>query len=207
VSVLSDVGDQLLAWMMAYGYPILFLTLFVAAVGLPLPSGLIAAVAGALVASGSLELGPTLAIALAACMLGDLSGYAIGRWGGNFAARHGRWLGASNQRLSQAQTIYQRWAAPTLLLSRSLVAIIGPAINVLAGLSRQSLASFGTYDALGRLAWVILYVGLGFVFAGSVQAAADLAGSLGGLLGVLGIAVVLWLGARRPSRPVQSAGC
>jgi membrane-associated protein len=50
VSLLSDVGDQLVAWMLSYGYPILVLVLVLGALGLPLPAGLVATVAGTLVA-------------------------------------------------------------------------------------------------------------------------------------------------------------
>jgi membrane protein DedA with SNARE-associated domain len=94
VSLLSDVGDQLAAWMLSYGYPILVLVLVLGALGLPLPAGLVATVAGTLVAEGYLNPVVTIFVALTACMLGDLAGYAIGRRGGReLAGRHGRWLG------------------------------------------------------------------------------------------------------------------
>jgi membrane-associated protein len=197
VSLLSDVGDQLVAWMLSYGYPILMLALLLGALGLPLPAGLVATVAGTLVAEGDLNPVVTMLIALAACMLGDLVGYAIGRRGGRErAGRHGRWLGMGTQRLTQAEALFEHWAAPTLLLSRSLVAIVGPAVNLLAGASRQKVGIFLAYDLAGRLAWVAVYMGLGYAFAGSVEAAADLASGLGGFLGVAGIAIVLGLSNR-----------
>jgi membrane-associated protein len=202
VSLLSDVGDQLVAWMLSYGYPILMLVLVLGALGLPLPAGLVATVAGTLVAEGDLNPVVTILVGLTACMLGDLAGYAIGRRGGReLAGRHGRWLGIGAERLTQAEALFERWAAPTLLLSRSLVAIVGPAVNLLAGASRQRVDSFLAYDLAGRLTWVAVYMGLGYAFAGRLEAAADLASGLGGLLGVAGIALVLGLSTRhRPSR-------
>lgn len=46
-------GDRLLAALLTYGYPVLGLTLLLGAIGLPLPAGLVAAVAGSLVAQGN----------------------------------------------------------------------------------------------------------------------------------------------------------
>lgn len=206
MSLLAEVGDQLVAWMLNYGYPILLLVLLFGALGVPLPAGLVASVAGALVAEGELDLGWTVAIALVACMLGDLAGYAIGRLGGReLAGRHGRWLGMGAARLAQAEALYGRWSAPTLVLSRSLVAIVGPAINVLAGASRQKVRVFMAYDLAGRLAWVAAYLGLGYAFAGNVEAAADLASGVGGVLAIAGIALVLGLSGRpwRAGRGIQ----
>jgi membrane-associated protein len=194
MSFLSDFGDQLVAWMLSYGYMILMLVLLLGALGLPMPAGLIATVAGTLVADGDLDPVLTLLIALVACMLGDLAGYAIGRRGGReLAGRHGRWLGMGAARLAQAEVLFEHWAAPTLLLSRSLVAIVGPAVNLLAGASGLRVSTFLVYDLAGRLLWVAAYVGLGYAFAGRVDTAADLASGLGGLLGVVGLALALGL--------------
>jgi hypothetical protein len=76
------------------------------------------------------------------------------------------------------------------LLSRSLVAIVGPAVNLLAGASRQRVGSFLAYDLAGRLTWVAVYVGLGYAFAGRLEAAADLASGLGFFRGAMNPMIV-----------------
>jgi membrane protein DedA with SNARE-associated domain len=131
MSLVSDLGDLLLSGMLTYGYSILAITLLLGAVGLPVPASLVATIAGTLVADGDLSAVPTLLVALFACVAGDLVGYSIGRLGGDqFARRHGRWVGMGAKRLLQAETLYLRWAGPTLLLSRSLLAIVAPAVNL-----------------------------------------------------------------------------
>jgi membrane-associated protein len=205
MSLVSDLGDLLLSGMLTYGYSILAITLLLGAVGLPVPASLVATIAGTLVADGDLSALPTLLVALFACVAGDLVGYSIGRLGGDqFARRHGRWVGMGAKRLLQAETLYLRWAGPTLLLSRSLLAIVAPAVNLLAGASAQRMRSFAAYAATGRLMWVAIFVGLGYVFAGSADTAADFASSLSGLLGLLVVACLVMGASRTPARaPIE----
>ncbi|HEY2593842.1 MAG TPA: DedA family protein, partial [Chloroflexota bacterium] len=162
--------------MLTYGYPILGITLLVSAIGVPLPASLVATVAGALVAAGDMELSSTVLVALSACVAGDLIGYGIGRFGGDkFARRHGHWIGMGPRRVAQAEALFQRWAGATLIVSRSLVSILAPAINLLAGASAENVLAFFLYTTLGRLLWIAIFVGLGYVFAGSAEIAADFA--------------------------------
>lgn len=205
MSLLSTVGDELLAAMLVYGYPILALVLVIGAIGVPVPASLLATVAGTLIAEGDLDPIPTVLIALASCLLGDVVGYAIGRLGGReLARRHGRWLGVGATRLVQVEALFQRWAGPTLLLSRLLLAIVGSAINLLAGASRLSLPVFVGYALAGRLVWVSVFVGLGYAFAGSAEAAAELASSLSGLVGIAGLAVLLAVATRPGGLPMPT---
>jgi membrane-associated protein len=203
VTFFTSLGDQLLAGVMSYGYPILALTLLLGALGVPVPASLAATVAGALVAAGDLSPYPTLLVALGACVGGDLIGYGIGRFGGDeLTRRHGHWLGLRGQRITQVETLFRRWAGPTLVLSRSFLAIVAPAVNLLAGASRENPLVFLTYDTIGRTIWIVTFVGLGYVFAGSAETAADLASSLSGLLGLAGLALLVGVvagGRRRPS--------
>jgi membrane-associated protein len=207
MSLLTDFGDQLLAWMMVYGYPVLGLVLLLAAIGLPVPAGIVAAVAGTLVADSELDPWMCLAVAMLACVCGDLIGYWVGRLGGRqLASTHAGWLGLGAKRLSQAEALFQRWAGPTLVLSRSLIAIAGPAINLLAGASGQDLRAFLAYDALGRVIWVAVYGGLGYAFASNPETAADLATSVSAALFLVGLAVLLGVSGARASVSAVSGG-
>ncbi len=206
MNALSGLGDELVASMLVYGYPILALVLLLGAIGMPVPSSLVATVAGTLMAEGDLDLVPTVLIALAACLLGDLAGYGIGRVGGReLAGRHGRLIGVGARRLSQMEGLFQRWAGPTLLLSRSLLAIAGSAINLLAGASRLRLSVFLAYTLVGRLVWVALFVGLGYAFAGSAETAADLASSLSGLAGMAVVTILVAVAAARAPKSPRPA--
>jgi membrane protein DedA with SNARE-associated domain len=173
-----------------YAYGALGLGLLLGAFGLPVPTTLLATLGGALVAGGELDPLATVGIALLACVLGDLGGYAVGRRGGRHLLRR------QQLRLAQAEQLFSRWAALTLLLSRSVLSIAGAAVNITAGATGQPLASFAGYSLLGRAIWVALFVGLGYLGADRAAAAADLVSGLSGLLGMLGIAGLVLLAAR-----------
>jgi membrane protein DedA with SNARE-associated domain len=52
--------------------------------------------------------------------------------------------------------------------------------------------------------WVAVFVGLGYVFAGSADTAADFASSLSGLLGLLVVACLVMGASRTPARaPIE----
>ena len=95
--------------------------------------------------------------------------------------------------------LFRRWAGPSLILSRSLVAIAGPAINLLAGASRQNIRAFLAYDTTGRVLWVAVYGGLGYAFASNPVTAADLASSVSVVLGLGGLALLVALSGLRAS--------
>ncbi|MBI4499424.1 MAG: DedA family protein [Chloroflexi bacterium] len=204
---LSTLSDELLAALLLYGYPVLGLTLLAGAIGLPLPSGLATVVAGALAAQGRLSwLGSGL-VAVVASVVGDMVGYSVGRLlGREFLDRRGRWVGLTSARLDDAEAFFQRWGGLSVLLSRSLLSFLSPAVNLLAGASGYRLRSFLPFDVAGRLAWTVAYLGLGYEFGGSVEAAADFLSSLSGLLVSLGVLIgLLWAVYRRRRRPVPDA--
>jgi hypothetical protein len=96
-----QLGDALLSALLVYQYPVLFGTLFLGAVGLPVPTGLSVAVAGSLVSLGHMSWLWAGATAIAASVLGDLLGYSVGfLLGQRFLAQHGSWLGYTPGRLS-----------------------------------------------------------------------------------------------------------
>ena len=77
--------------LLIYGYPALALTLLLGAIGLPLPIGIAAVLAGSLAALGKLGWQWAGLIAVTASFAGDMIAYGIGRAvSEHFLARHGR---------------------------------------------------------------------------------------------------------------------
>jgi len=69
-----------------------------------------------------------------------------------------------------------------VVLSRSLLSFLSPAVNVLAGAGRYSLRRFLPFDVMGRLIWTSAYLGLGYSLGVGIEAASDFLSSLSGLL-------------------------
>jgi len=196
----SAFGDSLLAALLAYGYPVLGLTLLLGAVGVPLPAGLVAAAAGALVAQGKLSGAWAGTLAVTASVAGDVLGYGLGRWAGEpFLARWGRWLGATPARRARVAGQMQRYDLATVLLTRTLVSSLSAVVNLLAGVSRCPLGRFVALACIGRLLWTSAYLGLGYAVGGELDAATRFLQNLAGLLVALALLAGTGMALRRPS--------
>lgn len=79
--------DELLGFVGARGYLVLFAWVWLEQVGLPVPGEPILVAVGALAGAGQLGLPAVFGIATVACVLADLGWYAIGRRWGNLVLR------------------------------------------------------------------------------------------------------------------------
>lgn len=191
-------SDSVVSAVLAYGYPALALSLFLGALGVPLPSGLSMVVAGSLAAHGQMRWELLAAIATAASVTGDVTGYGIGRvHGAGFLERRGHWFGLTAERRARVERLFDRWGVLGVLLSRSLVSVLSSAVNLVAGASRYRLAAFVAVGIIGRLLWSSAYLGLGYFAGGGLEPATDFLRSLTGLLVSLALSVGLGLALRR----------
>ena len=195
---LGTAGDTFVSLVLAYGYPALALSLLLGALGAPLPSGLSMVVAGSLAVQGQIRWELLVIVATAASVTGDLGGYGIGRvLGDGFLESRGRWFGLTPDRRARAEQLFDRWGALGVLLSRSLVSLLGPAVNLIAGVSRYRFGAFMVFAILGRLLWSSAYLGLGYFAGGGLEPAADFLGSLTGFLVSLALLIGLGVTIRR----------
>jgi membrane protein DedA with SNARE-associated domain len=193
VSSQDSFGSEFLAALLVYGYPALGLTLFLGALGLHLPSALAMVVAGSLAAQGRMSWLGASAVGVSGSVIGDVAGYSLGRvLSQEFLERRGRWIGLTPERRARVDRLFERWGALTVVLSRSLLSFLSPAVNVLAGAGRYSLHRFLPLDVVGRVIWTSAYLGLGYSLGVGVEAAADFLSSLSGLL--ISLAVLAGLG-------------
>lgn len=192
---LGSMGQDILAALLVYGYPILGLTLFAGAVGLPLPAGLATIIAGSQAAAGGMSWVWAGIIALAASVLGDIIGYVLGRQlSPDFLERRARWLGYTAKRREHAGLLFNRWGGLSLLLTRTLVSHLGSVVNLFAGASRYRLGRFILLAVIGRLLWTSAYLGLGYAAGSDLDAASSFLSNVSLLLiflaGSIGIGVV-----------------
>ena len=183
-------SEDLVSAVLVYGYPALALTLFLGALGVPLPSGLAMIVAGSLAAQGRMTWLLVVSVAMAASVAGDLAGYGVGRvLGGDFLERRARWIGLSRERRARVERLFERWGALAVLLSRSLVSVLSSAVNLVAGAGGYRLRAFVVFGVIGRLAWSSAYLGLGYVASTGLELepAADFLRSLTGFLASLAL--------------------
>jgi len=188
-----NINDELLAALVLYGAPVLFLVLVGAAAGLPLPATLLLLAAGAFVEQGSMNFWQVFGFSVVAAVLGDQIGFVLGRWGGRaLILRVSHWSGGE-ERLRQAEAATQRWGGLGLLFSRWLVSPLGPAVNLMCGATGYPWLLFVGFDLAGEVVWVALYVLLGRLFNDRVQALGTLLGNaVWGIVGLVAVVVLGW---------------
>jgi membrane protein DedA with SNARE-associated domain/rhodanese-related sulfurtransferase len=148
----------------------LFAAVFLEAIGIPVPAALALLIAGAAAAAGTLSLGMTVASALAALILGDTVMFLLGRY-------TGWWLLSLLCRLSlnpescilrSADSFYKR--GRMLLVVAKFVPGINTMAPPLAGSMNMRLWQFLRLDSAGAVLYAGVYLGLGFVFSGALEA-------------------------------------
>ncbi len=188
----------LLAFLQAYGYPVLWLSMFIASVGAPLPITLVLLAAGAFSAQGDFNVVTLLIVSLTASIAGDCVGYLIGRlWGGPALewlarSRLGRRL-VTPRALERSRNYFQRHGGWAIILTRVLLSALGSVTNLVAGAEVYPFSAFLLYDAVGEAIGVVMLLMAGFVVGASWEAVGDLIGAISLFaLGLLGVIVIAW---------------
>lgn len=187
------MSELALALIADYGVPLLFAVTFLSCLAIPVPSSLLMLASGGFAATGDLTLSSVVLAAYVGAVLGDNSGYWIAR---AFGPRLTDWLATRPRRAhlyQNAQTFMTRWGGSSIFFSCWLVAPLGPYVNYVCGLTKLSWPRFALWGMAGEVAWVGIYVGLGYLFSGSIALLANLLGDISGFL--VAFVIVIGLGA------------
>jgi membrane protein DedA with SNARE-associated domain len=156
--------EAITAWALealsTVGIAMLLLLSYVGSLGIPFPVTLVIMAAGAGANAGLLDPWLALLASLAGAVLADHSEYLLGRlaqpW---LAKRLGQWAA-----WRQANAVIQRQGSLAILLTRFWLTPLAPAVNLIAG-GRYPYPRFLLFDLAGELLWVLMYGGLGYLFA------------------------------------------
>ena len=177
--------QQAFELLATYGYVIVLLWLFADQAALPIPSIPLLVAAGAVAASGSLDLTILIAMATLGCLLGDLLWYGLGRFRGETAIGLVCKLAIEpDSCASTTRRTFSRFGPATLLIAKYVpgVQTLAPAS---AGLVRAPLIGFLLIDALGSLLFVLPFLLAGYYFQSELSALLTAIGEVSGGLGLL----------------------
>ncbi len=180
-----------------YGAIVIFASAFLSCLALPIPTSIMMLTGGAFVASGDLTLWTVSFAAFAGAVLGDQTGYVIGRTGGSALVERLARSPARASVLNRARSVVARHGGLGVFFSTWAVAPLGPWVNFVAGATGLSWVRFTIADVLGEAIWVTVYVGLGFVFMDQVAYVADVMSDVVGLIVALVVAAAaaIWIRA------------
>jgi membrane protein DedA with SNARE-associated domain/UDP-2,3-diacylglucosamine pyrophosphatase LpxH len=189
---MADVNltELLLNAMMAYGPGVLGSALLLGGVGVPIPGTLLVLAAGALARQGVINWSLALAVGLLGVVLGDNISYVMGRFAKAWLPRRGR--GPASATWQKAQARFKQSGALAIYSTRFLLTPLAIPTNLVAGGSGYNFSRFLTFDVAGEVTWLLLYGGLGYIFASQWQLISQFADDFSGwLLGaaMLGVAI------------------
>ena len=149
------------SWVYAILFTIIFAeTGFVVTPFLPGDSLLFAA--GALCATGELNLAAMLGLLIFAAFAGNAVNYSVGRFIGPRVFQSGHRL-LNKQYLDRAHAFFEQYGGKAIVLGR-FVPIVRTFVPFVAGAAQMTTGSFVAYNAAGAVAWVSLCLLAGWFF-------------------------------------------
>jgi membrane-associated protein len=166
-SHLLDLATDYGGWI----YGILFAIVF-AETGLVvtpfLPGDSLLFAAGAIAATGALDVWLTALLMMVAAIIGNTVNYAVGRSAGSHIIERakrdpkwGRWIRPAY--MERAHSFFERHGGAAIVLGR-FMPIIRTFVPFVAGAAEMTYPTFMLYNVVGSVAWVGLCVGAGYVF-------------------------------------------
>jgi membrane protein DedA with SNARE-associated domain len=187
------------------GYPLLFVLIAIETMGIPVPGETALITAAVLASRGKLQIEVVIAVAAAGAIVGDNTGFAIGRkLGRRLLTAPGPLERHRRRVLEVGEPFFQRHGPKAVFLGRWVTGLRITAAWM-AGVNHMSWPKFLFYNALGGIAWATS-IGLLAYYAGhSAERIVNVAG-LGGVAAIVVGGVALWLALRWRRRGSMDAG-
>lgn len=94
-------------------------------------------------------------------IMGDLSGYALGKYGSGFLIKHKKLLKASH--IEEGRRFFSNHGFKSIFIGR-FVGIMRPVVSLIAGSIGMRFSRFVFFDILASFLWSALYIIVGFYF-------------------------------------------
>lgn len=173
VGLLKDPRAFIAGWIITLGpiwvYTPLFLIVFVETglVFFPfLPGDSLLFAAGVFSADGGgLNIAATLIVFYAAAILGNTSNYWIARFFGARIIDSGRVKALTKERMDKLDYFFQKYGGLTIVITR-FMPFFRTFAPFIAGMGHMNFSKFTLFNAIGGVAWVSLFVLVGYFFGG-----------------------------------------
>jgi membrane-associated protein len=118
---------------------------------------------GALAATGSLNLSTLLLVLCLAAVAGDTVNYQIGHLLRNKIASHENIRFIKQEHLDRTHTFFEKYGVKTIIIAR-FVPIVRTFAPFVAGVGVMPYSKFISYNVIGGVAWVFLFLFGGYFF-------------------------------------------
>lgn len=190
-----------------WGYLAVAFLLFVEDFGVPAPGETVLIAASVYAGAGRLNVVAVGVIAFVAAVLGDNTGYAIGRFGGRaLVLRYGRYVRLTEERLDKAEGFFTRRGGAIVTVARFIEGL-RQANGIVAGTSGMPWRKFLLFNALGAALWVGTWTSVGYLAGDHIETIYREVGRYSlYLLGAAVVIVIVLIVRRRRRRRAGDAG-
>jgi membrane protein DedA with SNARE-associated domain len=158
--------NQISPLLASHAESVLFLTIFVEQLGLPIPAAPLLVAAGALAADGLINPALILGITIAACALADLILFEAGRRGNGLLRFFSKLSGEASS--ARTERFFTRYGLSAIIAAKFIPGL-GLLISPMAGGVGMSRGKFLRLDALGSFVYGLFYLGLGVLFKNQIH--------------------------------------
>ena len=135
-------------------------------VGFVLPGDSLLFTIGVVAGAGQLNIGVMMVLLVCACMLGDWSGYLLGRRAGPAIFKRPDSRFFKQEYLQRTHEFYEKHGGKTIIYAK-FVPIIRTFAPFIAGVGRMRYSRFASFDIFGAIGWVCSMTTLGY-YLGSI---------------------------------------
>jgi membrane-associated protein len=146
-----------------------FIIPFLNNLGVPLPGETILLGAGFVLGKTGDSLWPPVAAGTAACFLGGICAFWLGRRLGQGGLEKIHWLHLTPERMKWPEQFYKQHGAKTVFIARFIFLFPPVVANLLAGMSKMPWRTFLLYNLTGSAAYSIAYILMGYIFWEEVE--------------------------------------
>jgi membrane-associated protein len=161
--------EKLKALILWGSYPVLFGIIFAETgllVGFFLPGDSLLVTAGILAGQGYLDISFLMIFLSVAAIVGDSTGYAIGKKTGPMIFKRPKSLLFNPEHLNRAHRFYEKYGGKTIVIAR-FVPIVRTFAPVVAGVGQMSYRRFLAFNIFGGIGWIVSMTAAGY-FLGSL---------------------------------------
>ena len=192
-----------------YGYAFISAVVAVEGMGIPLPGELTLVIAAILASKGhDLNITGVIAAAALGAVIGDNTGYWLGRWlGYRILVKYGPYVRLTESRIKLGQYLFLRRGAAVVFCARFMAGLRSLS-GFLAGANRMAWRRFVVFNAAGGTVWAIVYGGGAYMLGSEARL---LLGPIGIVLGLVvlvaigGIAIFIYRNEARLTAEAEQA--
>lgn len=150
-------------WLAIWGYPAIFVCVFVGNLGVPVPEETVMLAAGFIAGRDILDLRIVYAVVFFSAVFGDCCGFAIGRTGGQrLMSRLAANFEFARRRYDHLQVFFQTHGSKAVFMARFITGVrfmAGP----MAGAAGMPFFQFLGWNVLGAMVWCATIVTIGYL--------------------------------------------